>query len=111
MPIRTANDTVTPYFLISYDENGAERSEDDGTKLSRAVIDRVADVSHPVTDVFLMSHGWQGDVNAAIRQYDAWVGAMAAVKSDVQYLTERRPNFNPIIVGLHWPSLPFGDED
>ncbi len=111
MPLRKVPGTSTQYYLICYDENGQERTEDDGTKLSRAVVKRLADKSTPVTDVFFTSHGWQGDVQAAIRQYDAWIGAMVAVKSDVDYVSEQRKNFNPLIVGLHWPSLPFGDED
>ena len=34
--------------------------------------------SEPYTDVFLISHGWMGDVPAAVGQYDRWIGAMAA---------------------------------
>jgi hypothetical protein len=57
-----------------------------------------------------MSHGWKGDVPAAIEQYDAWVSAMAGLKQDIDAARKRRPGFTPLIVGLHWPSLPWGDE-
>ncbi len=64
-----------------------------------------------VTDVFLMSHGWQGDVPSAIRQYNRWIDAMAACTADRAAIEKARGNFHPLIVGLHWPSLAWGDEE
>lgn len=66
----------------------------------------------PVTDVFLFSHGWQGDVPAARWQYDAWIRAMAGCRADIERMNEARGGgFRPLLIGLHWPSLPFGDEE
>lgn len=110
MPIRHIADTDVTYYLVVYDEQGNERPEPDGTYLSEAVRRRVADVSAPVTDVFFTSHGWKGDVPAAIQQYDLWVGAMAALKPDLDAARSQRPGFEPLVIGLHWPSLPWGDE-
>ncbi len=78
---------------------------------SRTAIERMADTKNAVTDVFLIVHGWQGDVNAAIEQYDRWVRAMVAMAIDRERAENRRPGFSPLIVGLHWPSLPWGDEE
>ena len=61
--------------------------------------------------MFLTSHGWKGDVPAAIEQYDAWIGAMLKVEADRATARQLRPEFMPLIVGLHWPSLPWGDEE
>src|SRR5262245_55026995 len=110
MPVRQIPGTDVRYYLVVFDENGNERRERDGTLLSDTVWQRVTDGAAAVTDVFFMSHGWKGDVPAAIEQYDAWVGAMAKLQSDRDVIRQRRPGFAPLIVGLHWPSLPWGDE-
>jgi hypothetical protein len=111
MPIRRVPNSDVEYYLISYDENGKERPEPDGTMLSRAAIQRVSDPANPVTDVFYTSHGWKGDMKGAIEQYDSWVGAMAALSADREVASNSRPGFAPLVVGLHWPSLPWGDEE
>src|SRR5687768_17439423 len=64
-----------------------------------------------VTDVFLISHGWKGDIPAARDQYDRWIKAMADCDADRREIRQRRPDFRPLIVGFHWPSLPQGDEE
>ena len=59
--------------------------------------------------VFLFSHGWKGDVDAATRsvqpldQGDARSGRRSAAPCQAP--------FKPLWIGLHWPSLPFGDEE
>ena len=110
MPIRRVPGSDIEYFLISYDASGRERPEDDGSMLSRRLIDLVGKASSGITDVFMTSQGWKGDMTAAVEQYDSWIGAMAGLQSDRDYAAKRRPGFKPLIVGLHWPSLPFGDE-
>jgi hypothetical protein len=110
MPIRQVPGGDVQYYLLVFDEHGQERAEVDGKFMSELVRERVADRTEAVTDVFFASHGWQGDVPGAIKQYDAWVGAMLEVESDRELARERRPGFTPLIVGLHWPSLPWGDE-
>ena len=67
--------------------------------------------TEPVTDVFLMSHGWQGDVPAALGQYGRWIDAMGACTADRAAMAQARPGFHPLLVGLHWPSLAWGDEE
>ncbi len=109
MPIRKFGAPEIEYNLIVFDENGQERQELDGTLLSETILTRLSDSHAPVSDVFLISHGWQGDIPAAIAQYDAWIGAMAASKQDLE-AARARAGFEPEIVGLHWPSLPWGDE-
>jgi hypothetical protein len=63
-----------------------------------------------ITDVFLLSHGWMGDVPAARAQYDGWVEAMTRCEADHARARQARPGFKPHVVGVHWPSLPWGDE-
>ncbi|MEM5317137.1 CHAT domain-containing protein [Paraburkholderia sp. JHI869] len=110
MPIRNIPGSDIAYYLILFDENGRERAEADGTMLSAAVMARLAAADDPITDVFMCSHGWQGDVPAAIDQYDRWIGAMAQCEADLAAMEARNPAFNPMVIGVHWPSLPWGME-
>src|SRR5208283_2196588 len=57
------------------------------------------------------SHGWKGDVPAAQEQYNNWIKAMTTCQDDIAEVRSIRTNFRPLIIGLHWPSLPFGDEE
>ena len=111
MPIRRIPDADVDYYLIVFDEEGKERREPDGKLMSDIVSQRLTDPAAAATDVFLTSHGWKGDVPAAIEQYDAWIGAMLKLEADRAAAQRLRPNFKTLIVGLHWPSLPWGDEE
>jgi hypothetical protein len=112
MTIETVPGSDIPYFLINLDKDGRERGDD-----PRAPSGRLSDLAvgqlstGPATDVFFMSHGWKSDVPAAKEQYDAWTGAMLACKGDIKRLHAIHPDFTPLLIGLHWPSLPWGDED
>jgi hypothetical protein len=98
------------YHLVLFDENGAERRQADGTLASETIVARLLDPARPVTDVLVASHGWKGDVPAAIEQYDRWIAATASVPGDVERLRKDTPGFAPLVIGLHWPSLPWGVE-
>src|SRR4051812_37349804 len=108
MPVVQVDGTNLSYALIAFDEQGRERFEDDGTLLSAKMQARISNES--ITDVFLMSHGWRGDVPAARSQYDRWIKAMAACIHDVDRIRQAGASFQPLLIGLHWPSEPFGDE-
>jgi len=110
MPIRQIAGTDIEYFLLLFDEEGRERTEPDGSQLSAAICRRLADPGAPVTDIFVCSHGWQGDVPAAIAQYDNWIRVMAACEADLAAMQGSHPGFNPLVIGVHWPSLPWGME-
>jgi hypothetical protein len=110
MPIEQISGTGLSYHLITFDAGGYERVEPDGEQASRRALAVLAE--EPVTDVFLFSHGWQGDVPAARGQYDAWIRAMAGCRADIERMDEARGRaFRPLLIGLHWPSLPFGNEE
>jgi hypothetical protein len=107
MGYHTISGTTLRFGLIAYDTDGNERPEADGI-FSQTVIHDIA--AQGVTNVFFFSHGWKGDVPAAIDQYDRWIGAM--VKSaDLARSDSVFPNFRPSFIGLHWPSLPWGSEE
>jgi hypothetical protein len=109
MPIRQVQNTNLDYYLINFDSNGVERAADDGRRLSQLVLDELT--NQPVTDVFVMSHGWLGDIDDAKAQYDRWTANLWSCAADIELMKQRRPGFKPLLVGLHWPSKPFGNED
>jgi hypothetical protein len=107
MPLRTIPDTNVTYSLIAFDAQGSERRDDPdgiaGLMSARVVHDARA---NPPSHIFFFSHGWKGDVPAAIDQYNRWIKAMTDLPADVASLG---PGFNPLWIGLHWPSQPWGN--
>jgi len=110
MPLQKIDGTDLEYYLISFDEKGEERTEANGQLLSETVRKIAADAAARITDVFLISHGWKGDIPAAIEQYDRWVREMGKSANDIAAARRARDGFMPLVIGLHWPSLPWGDE-
>lgn len=109
MPIRQIPKTTQDYYLINFDSKGVERAANDGRVLSQLVLDELK--NQPVTDVFVMSHGWLGDIDDAQAQYDKWMANLWNCADDIEAVKKKRPNFRPLLIGLHWPSKPFGNED
>lgn len=111
--IETIGEIPLNYYLIAFDAQGNERIKPDGL-LSQKLAHLLSD--EPITDVFIFSHGWLGDIPSAKRQYNNWIQAMASQHSDLQNIQQNRlqntgRNFRPLLIGLHWPSKPWGDEE
>ncbi len=113
MTIETIPNSDIQYYLLAYDKKGQERQDDPDAASGKVLSDRVKTElkDQPVTDVFFISHGWKGDVPAAKDQYTRWIGAMLECGNDRERVRQVRPGFRPLLVGLHWPSLPWGDEN
>ena len=111
MPFRTIPGAETQYGLICFDSNGEERPDPDGRGgvMSQRLLETAA--GEDITNIFLFSHGWMGDVPAAVNQYDRWIHAFDALGVDRDKATRFFPGFRPLFIGLHWPSLPWGDEE
>jgi hypothetical protein len=110
MPRMLTPETSTEYYLIAFDADGRERTDDPDGSMSQLLLGRIEQTADPVTDVFLLSHGWLGDIPGAKRQYDNWVDTMAKCQADLAEIKKIRPGFRPLLIGLHWPSMPWGDE-
>jgi hypothetical protein len=106
MPLETVIGTSLNYYLIAFDADGKERAETE--LVSKKVLDILS--TEPITDVFFITHGWMGDIPAARDQYNRWIKAMAISHADIERVKQVRPNFRPLLIGLHWPSKPWGDE-
>ncbi len=100
--------TDLSYHLLAFDAAGKERSDQPGGLTSKQILSELQ--SQPITDVVLFSHGWRGDVPAAREQYQGWLKAMAGCEADLRAIRQQRPGFRPLLIGIHWPSEPWGDE-
>jgi hypothetical protein len=107
MGFETISGTQLQYGLISFDSDGKEVPEPNGL-MSQRLIDKAR--SDGVTNIFFFCHGWKGDMPAAKEQYALWIKAFAD-SADSAKAAARFPDFRPLYIGLHWPSLPFGDEE
>lgn len=109
MPIRTIPNSNVTYSLIAFDARGRERKDDPhgigGLMSARIIQDARA---NPPSHIFFFSHGWKGDVPAAIDQYNRWIKAMIDLPGDSAAMG---PGFKPLWIGLHWPSQPWGDDE
>lgn len=103
-----SSDRNPQYHLMSFDADGIERPDAAGENSTAlcAQLEREA-----ATDVFLLCHGWMGDVPAARRQYDAWISSMDGCPDDRAAAEVRDGGFRPSVIGVHWPSKAWGDED
>jgi hypothetical protein len=109
MPIETTPDTETKYYLIAFDAEGNERTDDPDGLMSDVVMTALR--AEPVTDLFFLSHGWQGDIPSARIQYNKWIDSTAKYTIDRDAFAKVRPPFNAFTIGFHWPSLAWGDEE
>lgn len=99
------------YHLVIFDKQGNERGEADRTQMSENLRRYLTESEPRFTDVFILSHGWNGDAGGAKEQYTAWIQVMAEMKLDRERAAKGIEGFRPLIIGLHWPSLLWGDED
>lgn len=110
MPFQTIPNTNVSYALIAFDDQGRECTDDpqglNGLMSARIVQD--IQQAAPPSHVFFFSHGWKGDVPAAVDQYNRWIKAMTGMPADAARMG---PGFRPLWIGLHWPSLPWGDDE
>ena len=109
MPFRTIPDQTTRYGLIAFDADGVERSEGPDGLMSHRLLEITRDDA--ITNIFLFCHGWKGDMSAAVEQYDRWIGAFDTLAADRERAANVFPGFRPLYIGLHWPSLPWGNEE
>jgi hypothetical protein len=93
-------------FLIVYDKEGVGYTPD-GFKMSEHVKNALQATSLPFTDVFIISHGWKGDIPSARDQYKPWIEVVEA-STDQERARNTVGGFRPLIISLHLPSLPGG---
>ena len=81
MAIESIPGSAIKYNLIAFDAAGVELQDDPAGMMSAVVQTQLQ--QDQATDVFLLSHGWQGDVPAARFQYKKWIEAMTKGPDDL----------------------------
>ncbi|NCD20515.1 MAG: hypothetical protein EOL89_11170 [Actinobacteria bacterium] len=95
-PYRTIdlNGVTAPFYIVPFDKDGVCT----GPLTARNLVETVAD-QRP-TDVFLFSHGWNNDWQAATSRYDEFITGFARMRAEHPLDRE----FRPVLVGVIWPS-------
>lgn len=110
MPYRKLPGSTEHYFMLTVDDDGIESTGDPDATRGRISDDLIGAVSqYQATDLFIWIHGWKQGVSEAFSQFDSWIGAFAARKSDQALMQARRPDFKALYLGFHWPSLAWGE--
>ena len=108
MSIEYSPEHKIAYHFVCYDAGGQERTGEHGFASDQVLV-AVADECP--TDIFFFSHGWNANPDGALGQYGRWVDTMAARTGDHERLSVRAGGFRPLLVGLHWPSKAWADEE
>ena len=110
MPRYASTATRSGFDLVCFGSGGVERGDDPDGRMSDVVLRTLSADESGITDVFLINHGWMSDMQAARQQYGLWVETMSGCEADIERVKRVRPGFKPHFVGIHWPSMPWGDE-
>ncbi len=99
-----------PYFLVPLDPlpNGdPDRLVKDARKRIQAWMETQPT---PVTDVFIISHGWHRNFYQAYAGYDRIMSRAAILLHRRRLQTDPDPPFNPLFLFAHWHSDPGANE-
>jgi hypothetical protein len=83
-----------PFYVIQFDKQG--------NCTSPAALDHLVETSATKTDVFVVSHGWNNDWEAATSRYDRFVQRFVDVRRSRWNPPGRA--FAPVLAGVFWPS-------
>ena len=85
-----------PWYIIPFDKKGRTTAPLTTEHLVREV------KSGAYTDLFLFSHGWNNDWDAASGRYEDFISKFIAMRA--QYALPRPEGYRPLLVGIFWPS-------
>ncbi|HEV2514137.1 MAG TPA: hypothetical protein VGV07_02715 [Devosia sp.] len=88
-----------PTWIIRFDERGQCTSP----ATARALLDHLR--AAPYSDILLFSHGWNTDFSGAVALYRDFLAAFETVRA-----AHPVAGFNPIFVGITWPSAWFAED-
>jgi pimeloyl-ACP methyl ester carboxylesterase len=66
----------------------------------RTILEALVNSPKPVSDLWIFAHGWNNDLQGGSQTYHDWISTFRPVIQ--QEISD--PNFNPLFVGIHWPS-------
>ena len=104
MIIKTMNTIAGfPYFEVQFNKEGAAHDEQE----VKQVLDFISEGR--VTDLFVISHGWNNDMEEARQLYNDF---FAQVRNEIN--SNRPPELGQrefAVMGILWPSKKFADKD
>jgi hypothetical protein len=80
---------------------GFDRAGTADAVLRAAMIDQITKAG--ITDLIVMSHGWNASPGSAGRLYQRWFGMLPP-------LVPAQPGVRPATMGVHWPAMLWPDE-
>ena len=86
-------------FEIEFKKDGSVHDEGAVTKLLNGLANK--------TDLVVLSHGWNNDLNEAKMLYDDFLKNMETIQASIPVLKERQF----AIVRVYWPSKKFTDSE
>lgn len=90
------NGESAPWYIVPFDKSGACT-----VPLTRKhLVDSIA--AKKYTDVFLFSHGWNNDWDAASERYENFVSGFVNMRGEHGLTVPRE--YRPLLAGVVWPS-------
>lgn len=86
-----------PWYIVPFDKAGACTAP----LTRRHLVDAVAQKTY--TDVFLFSHGWNNDWDAASERYEGFIAGFLRMREEHGLDLSRE--YRPLLVGVFWPSI------
>lgn len=83
-----------PFYVIQFDKGGKCTSPE--------ALKSLVEASRIRSDIFMFSHGWNNDWEAATARYDRFINHFTTVRQAEWAPPDR--TFNPVLVGVFWPS-------
>jgi hypothetical protein len=84
------------YFKLFFDAKGYQQD----LASQAAVINALVSGPKPVTDLWVFAYGWDNDLVGGTNTYNTWVSHMWEVQKEKVI----DPTYNPLFVGIFWPS-------
>jgi hypothetical protein len=90
------------FYKLHFDKDGIVQSAGQRS----ALIEKIVQADPPVSDLWVMSYGWDNDERGGDATYNAW---LAAFKERIGAEIGDDGAFNPAFVGIYWPSRFWGE--
>lgn len=90
----SAEGKTFPYYIVPFDKNG----QCEAPLTRKHLLDNLA--GH--TDIFFFSHGWNNDWEVASARYAHFIDGYTRQRSALSLKVP--DNYNPLLVGIFWPS-------
>src|SRR5579859_7962612 len=94
------------WYPLSFDSDGnaLDPNQVDGPDGIATALFGLPD--QPVSDLWVLSYGWNTSIDDGDVFYDTWVNLLRA-----QMQQANLPDYHPMFIGVFWPSKAFTDAD